>query len=111
MLQPDFMHCKIYLLQIKIGFWTIRVNAEGQIAEEKIKVEKYYIPKGYELLVMAPSFILDTENVIEATVEGSFITERLGKGTTYIKWYAKKVDYQNPLYNDTVLYRKVSQNE
>ena len=96
---------------MKIGFWTIRVNAEGQIAEEKIRVEKYYIPKGYELLAMAPSFILYTENVIEATVEGSFITERLGKGTTYIKWYAKKVDYQNPLYNDTVLYRKVSESK
>ena len=52
--------------------------------------------------------MLDTEKHIEASIEGSYITERIGKGTTFVKWYAKKIDYQNPWYNDTVVYRKVS---
>ena len=50
---------------------------------------------------------MDTEERIEASIEGAYITERIGKGTTFVKWYAKKIDYQNPWYNDTVVYRKV----
>ena len=62
-------------------------------------------------MVSTPAFVMDTEKHIEASIEGSYITERIGKGTTFVKWYAKKVDYQNPWYNDTVVYRKVSQRE
>ena len=51
--------------------------------------------------------MVDTEERIEASIEGAYITERIGKGTTFVKWYAKKIDYQNPWYNDTVVYRKV----
>ena len=29
----------------KVGFWKIRVEAQGQINEKAVKVEKYYTPK------------------------------------------------------------------
>ena len=29
----------------KVGFWKIRVHAEGQIEEMSVKVEKFYLPQ------------------------------------------------------------------
>ena len=29
----------------KVGFWKIRVEAQGQVNEKAVKVEKYYTPK------------------------------------------------------------------
>ena len=92
----------------KIGFWTIRVQAEGQIEELRVKVEKYYLPQAFELTVGMPSFVLETSELIEAAVEGAFVTERLAKGNIGVTWYAKKVDYHTPMFNDTVLYRQVN---
>lgn len=54
-----------------------------------------------------PDYALDTDEVIEASVDGTFITERIAKGNVRVVWYAKKIDYQTPMYNDTVLYREV----
>ena len=54
----------------KVGFWKIRVHAEGQIEEMSVKVEKFYLPQAYELVTVMPSFVLDTDEVIEAAVEG-----------------------------------------
>ena len=90
----------------KIGFWTIRVVAEGQVEELKVKVEKFYLPQAYELVAVMPSFVLDTDEYIEASIEGAFITERIAKGDIHVRWYAKKVDYYTPLYNDSALYRQ-----
>ena len=67
----------------KIGFWTIRVVAEGQIEELKVKVEKFYLPQAYELVAVMPSFVLDTDEYIEASIEGAFITERIAKGNLF----------------------------
>ena len=67
----------------KIGFWTIRVVAEGQIEELKVKVEKFYLPQAYELVAVMPSFVLDTDEYIEANIEGAFITERIAKGNFF----------------------------
>merc|ERR1712051_403756 len=30
----------------------------------------------------------------------------MGKGDVHIRWFAKKVDYTTPLYNDSILYRQ-----
>ena len=35
-----------------------------------VKVEKFYLPQAYELVTVMPSFVLDTDEVIEAAVEG-----------------------------------------
>ena len=48
----------------KIGFWKVRVEAQGQVNEKAIKVEKYYNPK-FEVYVRMPTFILDSEEFIE----------------------------------------------
>ena len=39
-------------------------------------MEKHYLPL-MELVVSSPSFVLDTEDAVEAAVEGAFVTERL----------------------------------
>ena len=44
---------------------------------------------------------------VEASVEGAFITERLAKGDMHVRWMAKKIDYQTPMFNDSVIYREV----
>ena len=92
----------------KVGFWTIRVHAEGQVEDLQIKVEKFYLPQAFELYALMPSFVVDSEEFIEATVEGAYITERIAKGNIQVQWYAKKVDYYTPMFNDTVLYRQVN---
>lgn len=90
----------------KVGFWTIRVKAETQTEELKVKVEKHYLPM-YELVVTAPAFVVDTEKHIEVTVDAAFVTERIAKGNITLNWYAKKIDGLTPMYNDTVWYREV----
>ena len=35
-----------------------------------VKVEKFYLPQAYELVTVMPSFVLDTDEIIEAAVEG-----------------------------------------
>jgi CD109 antigen len=91
----------------KVGFWTVRVNAKGQIEELGIKVEKHYLPQAYELVAAMPNFVLDTEEFIEAEIAGAFITERIAKGNIFVRWLAKKIDYHTPMFNDTVVFRQV----
>ena len=59
------------------------------------------------MTISVPIFVSQTEDFIKAHVEGSFITERVGQGNTNVEWFAKKVDFKNPLYNDTVQHRLV----
>ena len=67
------------------------------------------------------------KDFVEASVEGSFVTERLAKGDVHVRWVgensslseielyrstnfrwlAKKIDYQTPMFNDSVVYREV----
>ena len=101
-----------------------------KVEERRIKVEKHYLPIGFELVVAMPNFVLDTEvgelsrertptfvsltipplsslkATVEASVEGAFITERLAKGDMHVRWMAKKIDYQTPMFNDSVIYRE-----
>ena len=53
------------------------------------------------------TYSLGNERYIEASVEGSFVVERLAKGNVTVRWFAKRIDYQTPMYNDTVSYREV----
>jgi len=71
------------------------------------KVEKHYYPL-YELVVSMPMFILDSDEAIEASVDGTYLTERLAAGNIILRWFAKKIDHHTPMYNDTVYYREVS---
>ena len=47
----------------QVGFWKVRVEAQGQVNEKAIKVEKYYVPK-FEVYVRMPTFVLDTDEFI-----------------------------------------------
>ena len=49
----------------------------------------------------------DIDQYVEASVEGTFVLERLAKGNVTVRWFVKKIDYQTPMYNDTVSYREV----
>ena len=85
------------------------MKAETQTEELRVKVEKHYLP-WWEIMVVMPDYALDTDEYIEAEVLGTFIVERIAKGDVSVVWYAKKIDYQTPMYNDTELYREVSSN-
>ena len=50
----------------------------------------------------------DTDESIEASVDGTFIIERMAVGNIVLRWFAKKIDHHTPMYNDTVYYRDVS---
>lgn len=89
----------------KVGFWKVRVEAQGQVNEMAIKVEKYYEPK-FEVYVRMPTFILDTDKYIEADVSAFYPFEKKVRGDIHLRWFVKKVDYTTPLYNDSVLYRE-----
>ena len=63
MLNYQQYRCLIHIFEfqfLKVGFWKVRVIAEGQMEELMFKVEKHYLPK-YELVVSMPMFILVTE--------------------------------------------------
>ncbi len=88
----------------KVGFWKIRVEAQGQVNEIPVKVEKYYVPK-FEVYVRMPTFVLDTDKYIEADVAAFYPWEKTARGNVNLRWFAKKIDYTTLMYNDTVLYR------
>ena len=53
-----------------------------------------------------PTFVLDTDQHISATVDAFYPFEKRVRGDVVLRWFAKKVDYTTPLYNDSVLYRQ-----
>ena len=57
------------------------------------------------------SYNLGEDSFIEASVEATFVLERLAMGNVTVRWFAKKIDYQTPMYNDTVSYREVRNEE
>ena len=100
-----------------------------------LQVEMHFLPK-FELVVVMPTYVVvkykDTtaptmsdsglknhdkndkipytaliDQYVEASVEGTFVLERLAKGNVTVRWFVKKIDYQTPMYNDTVSYREV----
>ena len=52
-------------------------------------------------------YSLGEDSFIECSVEASFVLERLAMGNVTVRWFAKKIDYHTPMYNDTVSYREV----
>ena len=54
------------------------------------------------------SYNLGEDSFIECSVEASFVLERLAMGNVTVRWFAKKIDYHTPMYNDTVSYREVT---
>ena len=68
----------------KIGFWRVRVDAQGQINEKEFKVEKYYLPK-FDVYVRMPTFVLDTDKLIEANVFAGAYWEKVFKGDIYLR--------------------------
>ena len=53
------------------------------------------------------SYNLGDDSFIECSVEASFVLERLAMGNVTVRWFAKKIDYHTPMYNDTVSFREV----
>lgn len=68
-------------------------------------MEKHFLP-AFELVVTMPAFLPETAAALEASVDGAFITERIAKGNVSVAWLAKKTDYQTPMFNESVVYRK-----
>ena len=69
---------------LQVGFWKVRVEAQGQVNEIPVKVEKYYTPK-FEVYVRMPTFVLDTDKFIEADVSAFYPWEKTGKGDVQLR--------------------------
>merc|ERR1719204_1188475 len=54
-----------------------------------------------------PNYALDTDEAIEASVEGTFVVERLVMGDINVRWFAKKIDWHTPYYNDSTYHNDV----
>ena len=59
--------------------------------EISVKVEKFYQPK-VEVFVRMPTFVLDTDKYIEASVIGVQPMEKVSRGDIQLRWFAKKVE-------------------
>ena len=101
------------------------------ISFQYIKVEIHYLAR-WEVVAVMPTYMvvknneitkqkqflenvknekidynLGEDSFIECSVEASFVLERLAMGNVTVRWFAKKIDYHTPMYNDTVSYREV----
>ena len=56
----------------------------GQSEEVRIKIEKHLLGRTESVVVM-PNYALDTDEAIEASVEGTFVVERLVVGDINVK--------------------------
>ena len=74
----------------KVGFWKITTEAQGQINEQVVKVEKYYEPK-FEVYVRMPTFVQDSAPFVEADVSGFYPWEKTVRGDINLRWFAKKI--------------------
>ena len=63
--------------------------------------------KSFLIKIRKLSYNLGDDSFIECSVEASFVLERLAMGNVTVRWFAKKIDYHTPMYNDTVSYREV----
>lgn len=61
------------------------MEAQGQVNEIPIKVEKYYYPK-FEVYVRMPTFVLDTDKYIEADVSAFYPWEKTAKGLVQLRF-------------------------
>ena len=90
---------------VRISFLSTRSGIKLYRISPQVKIEKYYVPM-FEVFVRMPSFHFDTDAVIEANVNHEFTFDKLGYGEIRVRWFAKKIDYSTPLFNDTYFYRE-----
>ncbi|XP_050713228.1 CD109 antigen-like isoform X2 [Eriocheir sinensis] len=68
----------------KVGWWRIKVNANGQEEEKKIKVEKWFTPR-FEVKVFMSKYFLDSDEAITGTVGGEFNNDKGAFGNATLK--------------------------
>ena len=92
--------------ELTVGMPTYDVVRSREITLHTRQKEYFNDPDGLQGPANV-TYNLDSDRFIEASVEGSFVMERLAKGNVTVRWFAKKIDYHTPMYNDTVTYREV----
>ena len=89
----------------KVGFWKIKTEAQGQVNEQVVKVEKYYEPK-FEVYVRMPTFVQDSAPFVEADVSGFYPWEKTVRGDINLRWFAKKIgNYHTLLFISKPCYK------
>ena len=97
-----------FLPKFELVVWMPTYEVVGRREMTLHARQKEYVGDPDELLGPANvTYNLESDRFIEASVEGSFVLERLAKGNVTVRWFAKKIDYHTPMYNDTVSYREV----
>ncbi|CAG2065755.1 unnamed protein product, partial [Timema podura] len=81
----------------KPGFWKIQVKAGEQIQEQPIRVEAYFPPQ-FEVHVLLPMYIVDSEEEIKATITAKSELQRTVTGNASLALYGR--NFRN---NDTFI--------
>ena len=100
--ESDFMGEFQVHIGAKFGTSTARANEHFPISILSIFIGFKNYDKSDKI-----AYKSDIDQYVEASVEGTFVLERLAKGNVTVRWFVKKIDYQTPMYNDTVSYREV----
>nr|CAD7414472.1 unnamed protein product [Timema poppensis] len=72
----------------KPGFWKIQVKAGEQVQEQPIRVEAYFPPQ-FEVQVLLPMYIVDSEEEIKATVAAKSELQRIVTGNASLALYGR----------------------
>ncbi|KAJ8867275.1 hypothetical protein PR048_031074, partial [Dryococelus australis] len=74
----------------KTGYWKIRVEAGEQVEEQPIKVEAYFIPQ-FEVRVLLPPYVQDTEEHITATIVSQSELQRIVSGNATLTVHGRRL--------------------
>ena len=92
------------------GFWTLFTKPTCLKSELRfvwISTLFGFWSFGFRTFTVLCFNFQDTDESIEASVDGTFMIERMAVGNIILRWFAKKIDRHTPMYNDTVYYREV----
>lgn len=82
-----------------VGWWSIKVVALSQVEEKKILLERWFTER-YDVYVIVPPFVLDTEEFYEGDVSANYTTVAPVYGNATIRLYVRPTVVKD--YDDSV---------
>lgn len=82
-----------------MGWWSIKVVALSQVEEKKILLERWFTER-YDVYVIVPPFVLDTEEFYEGDVSANYTTVAPVYGNATIRLYVRPTVVKD--YDDSV---------
>ncbi|XP_067144276.1 CD109 antigen-like [Centruroides vittatus] len=91
------------------GWWTVRIVALGQVEEKKILLERWFSHR-YDVNVILPAFVLDSEENLEGSIMANHTNVALVQGNATVRAYVrplKKSKGDDTLQKDLFLQENV----